>query len=154
MTLALKSVVEALCLLWSPLDLDIECEEPQTSSAQRSFDGLAHVGTTPSLRRSLRSVRRFTLGRAPGTSTSMLRSTVRCSTRSCGMAVRDLQEKNVSFVCEQPSSLVWSKSHSSPACSEFRNASRLLLVLGPEQRVHLVFVVLRHAALVLFSVVS
>ena len=32
----------------------------------------------------------------------MLRSTVRCSTRSCGMALRDLQETSVSFVCEQP----------------------------------------------------
>ena len=106
-----------------PLDLDIECEEPQTSSVQRSVDGLAHVGPTSSLRRSLpgstvaqarrRSVRRFTLGHAPGTGTSMLRSTVRCSTRSCGMVLRDLQETNVSFVCEQPSSLVWSMSHNS-----------------------------------------
>ena len=53
-----------------------------------------------------RSVRRVTLGHAPGTGTSMLRSTVRCSTRSCGMALRDLQETSVSFVCEQPPSLV------------------------------------------------
>ena len=65
--------------------------------------------------------------------------------RCCGMAVRDLQETNVSFVCEQSSSLMWSMSHNtqrgSLACSEFRNAScldfdcrrSLLLVLGPSR---------------------
>ena len=74
-----------------PLDLDIECEEPQTSSVPRSVNGLAHVGPTSSLRRSPR-VKSGTCtsaicstiysGHAPGTGTSMLRSTVSCSTRS------------------------------------------------------------------------
>ena len=119
-----------------PLDLDIECEEHQTSSVPRSVDGLAHVGPTSSLRRSLlestvaqshrRSVRRFTLGHAPDKGTSKLRSKVRCSTRSCGMALRDLQEPNESFVCEQPSSLC-------SQCRTTHNAAPLLVANSETQ---------------------
>ena len=71
-------------------------------SAHRSVDGLAHVGQTSLPRRSLSgSTVAQALGHAPGTGTSVFRSTVRCSTRSCGMALRDLQETRVSFVCEK-----------------------------------------------------